>query len=351
VVFVQVIIPLAGEGTRMRPHTHTKPKPLIEFAGKSCLSHILDEFKLFNERQKALRATNKKVDVISEIIFITGKMKEKIEEFVTKNYAFKVRFIEQKIRDGTAGAIRLAEPYVKEPVIIVYVDTIFEADLELINKLKPDEDGIIWAKEVEDYQRFGVCVLDQKGYIKKIVEKPQEPISKLANIGLYYIKDYKLMFKGIKYLYDNKINLKGEYYVVDAFTYMMDKGEKFLCPRIEGWYDTGKPETFMESHRALLKKHQKVVEAENSVIIPPVHLADGVKIKDSVIGPYVSISKGAEVTNSIIRDSVIGERAKVKDVLLENSIIGEEAVVDDNFKHLNVGDHCVISFSRQKKEN
>jgi len=348
---MKVIIPLAGEGTRMRPHTHTKPKPLFEFAGKSCLSHILDELKLFNDKQKKNPKVNKKEAVISEIIFITGKMKEKIEEFVTKNYDFKARFIEQKVRDGTAGAIRLAQPYVKEPVIIVYVDTIFEADLGLINKLKADEGGIIWAKEVEDYQRFGVCVLDNSGYIKKIVEKPNTPISKLANIGLYYIKDYKLMFKGIKYIYDNNINLKGEFYVVDAFTYMMDKGVKFICPRIEGWYDTGKPETLLESHRELLKKYNKMIKTENSVIIPPVHIADGVKIKDSVIGPYVSISKGAEITNSIIRDCVIGEKAKVKDILLENSIIGADAVVDDNFKHLNVGDHCIISFADKKKES
>jgi glucose-1-phosphate thymidylyltransferase len=159
------------------------------------------------------------------------------------------------------------------------------------------------------------------------------------------------MFKGIKYIYDNKITLRGEYFVVDAFTYMMDKGVKLICPRIEGWYDTGKPETLLESHRALLEKHNKVIKTDNSVIIPPVHLADEVKIKDSVVGPYVSISKGAEIINSIVRDCVIGERAKVKNILLENSIIGAEAVVDDNFKHLNVGDHCIISFADKKKES
>jgi glucose-1-phosphate thymidylyltransferase len=352
---MQVIIPLAGEGTRMRPHTHTKPKPLIEFAGKSCLSHILDELKLFNEEQKKLlkekKAEKNRIETISEVIFITGKLKEKIEDFVKKNYDFKSKFIEQKIRDGSAGAIKLAEPHVKEPVIIVYVDTLFEADLGLINKLKDDEGGIIWVKEVEDYQRFGVCVLDKKGYIRKIIEKPKEPISKLANIGLYYIKDYRLLFKGIKHLYDNNITLKGEYYLVDALTYMMEKGVNFICPKIEGWYDTGKPETLMESHRALLKKNNRLINTINSVIIPPVHLADGVKIKDSIIGPYVSISKGAEITNSILRDCIIGERAKISDILLENSIIGEEAFVDDNFKHLNVGDHCTISFADKKKES
>jgi glucose-1-phosphate thymidylyltransferase len=354
VITMQVIIPLAGEGTRMRPHTHTKPKPLIEFAGKSCLSHILDELKLFNDEQKKLlsekKADKNKIETISEVIFITGKLKEKIEEFVKKNYDFKSRFIEQKVKDGSAGAIKLAEPYVHEPVIIVYVDTLFEADLSLLNQLKNNEGGIIWVKEVEDYQRFGVCVLDNKGYIKKIIEKPKEPISKLANIGLYYIKDSKLMFKGIKHLYDKKITLKGEYYLVDALSFMMDKGTNFICPSIEGWYDAGKPETLLESHRALLKKNNRLIDTINSVIIPPVHLADGVKIKDSVVGPYVSISKGAEITNSILRDCIIGENAKISNILLENSIIGAETVVDDNFKHLNIGDHCEISFADKKKE-
>jgi glucose-1-phosphate thymidylyltransferase len=343
---MQVIIPLAGEGTRMRPHTHTKPKPLMEFAGKSCLSHILDEFKAFNKSQKKL-AKKGKAETISEIIFITGRLKEKIEEFVKKNYDFKARFIEQKVRDGTAGAIRLAEPFVHEPLIIVYVDTLFEADLGLINKLKKDEGGIIWAKEVEDYQRFGVCVLDKSGYIQKIVEKPNEPISKLANIGLYYIKDYKLMFEGIKYIYDNNITLKGEYFVVDAFTYMMNKGVKFTCPRIEGWYDTGKPETFLESHRELLKKHNKIMKGENSTIIPPVHIADGVKINDSVIGPYVSISKGSEISHCIITDSVIGENTKISGAILEKSIIGDNVEIHDKPKHLNLGDHSVVCFGNE----
>ncbi|MBN2459052.1 nucleotidyltransferase [Candidatus Woesearchaeota archaeon] len=350
---MQVIIPLAGEGTRLRPHTHTKPKPLIEFAGKSCLSHILDELKLFNEEQKKLiaekKADKKNIQTISEVIFITGKLKEKIEEFVKKNYDFKARFIEQKVKDGSAGAIKLAEPYINEPVIMVYVDTLFEADLSLINNLKEDEGGLIWVKEVEDYQRFGVCVLDDKGYIRKIIEKPKEPISKLANIGLYYIKDYKLLFKGIKHLYDNEITLKGEYYLVDALSYMMEQGTKFICPPIEGWYDAGKPETLLESHRALLQKHNKLVDTINSVIIPPVHLADGVKIKDSVIGPYVSISAGAEISNSILRDCIIGEKAIISNILLENSIVGSDTVVDDNFKHLNIGDHSVISFADKNK--
>ena len=244
---MKVIIPLAGEGTRMRPHTHTKPKPLFEFAGKSCLSHILDELKLFNDKQKKNPKVNKKEAVISEIIFITGKMKEKIEEFVTKNYDFKARFIEQKVRDGTAGAIRLAQPYVKEPVIIVYVDTIFEADLGLINKLKADEGGIIWAKEVEDYQRFGVCVLDNSGYIKKIVEKPkpeEAPSSRLAAFGRFVLVPEICQI--LKELPPGK---EGELWLTDAIEEYIRQGNLVVAQPVQNgrWYTTGDPLRFLEA--------------------------------------------------------------------------------------------------------
>ncbi len=333
---MKVIIPLAGEGRRMRPHTHTKPKPLLNVAGKPGMAYILDELK--------------KMD-ISEIIFITGHLRHKVEAYVKKNYSdFNCRFIEQKAMDGTAGAIKLAEPYINEPLMIIFVDTIFDADLGLIKKLKKDEAGIIWAKEVEDYQRFGVCVLDGNGHLTKIVEKPSTPISKLANIGLYYVKDYKLMFEGIKYLYDTKKTLKGEYFLTDAFDYMIGKGAKIICPPVKGWYDTGKPETLLESNRELLKKNGgRTIKADNSVIIKPVFIADGVKIKDSIIGPYVTVEEGTEINRSIVRDSIIGANSRISDALLEASIIGDFAVVDDIFKSLNIGDHGVIGFSEKKK--
>ena len=333
---MKVIIPLAGAGTRMRPHTHTKPKPMLLIAGKPGISYILDELKNLD---------------VSEVIFITGHLKERVEEFIKKNYDFKARFIEQKVMNGTAGAVRLAEKYIDEPVLIIFVDTVFEADLSIINKLRDEEAGIIWTKEVEDYSRFGVCVLDKHGYLKRIVEKPDKPVSRLANIGLYYIKDYKLMFKGIKHVFDNNITLKGEYYLTDAFDYMVKHGAKIICPEVKAWHDFGKPETLLESNKELLKKDRhRVIKTENSVIIPPVHIADNVRIKDSVIGPYVTIAGGAEIINSIVRDSVIGENARIKDVLLEKSLVGDEAQVIDNFKHLNVGDHCVVSFTGRKKD-
>lgn len=335
--FLKVIIPLAGAGTRLRPLTHTKPKPMLLIAGKPGMCYILDELK--------------KMDV-SEVIFITGHLKERIEDFIRQNYSFRTRFIEQRELNGTAGAIRLTEKYINEPVLIIFVDTIFETDLSIINKLQKDEAGIIWTKHVEDYQRFGVCVLDNQGYLQKIVEKPSQPISKLANIGLYYIKDYKLLFKGIKYVFDHNITLKGEYFLTDAFDYMVRQGAKILCPEVKGWYDFGKPETLLETNRTFLDKgYTRVVNTENSVINMPVNIAEGAKIKDSVVGPYVTIAKDVEITNSVVKDSIIEERTRITDSSIEDSIIGSDAEITGHLKKLYVGDHSVIITEKFKSFN
>src|SRR3990170_4755133 len=169
---MQVIIPLAGKGTRLRPHTHIVPKPLLKVAGKPVMDWVMDRLEGLG---------------VTELIFITGHLKEQVEAYARERYPYPSRFIEQKVQDGTAGAINLARPHVTGPVLIVFVDTVFDADLTLIERT--DADGIIWAKEVEDYQRFGVVVTDARGYMTRIVEKPREPVSRLANNGLYYIRD------------------------------------------------------------------------------------------------------------------------------------------------------------------
>lgn len=334
---MKVIIPLAGKGTRLRPHTHTKPKPLLHVAGKAILSHILDDLKKSNLK-------------ISEIIFITGHLKEKIEEFVSKNYKFKLRFIEQKTMDGTAGAISLAKTFVDEEVLIIYADTIFETDLGIIKKVQSNKniDGIFWVKEVEDYQRFGVVVKDQNNFMTKMVEKPKEPISKLANIGVYYIKNYNMMFEGIEHIYKNKITLKGEFFLTDAFQYMIEKGAKLLVTDVKGWYDCGKAETLLETNRTLLKKyHATKSKLKNSLIIGNVFIEEGVIIENSIIGPDVSITKGCEIKDSIIKNSIIDENSKLYKIQLSDSLIGANALVVGNFKKLNIGDSSEIHYDHE----
>ncbi|MFH1915824.1 MAG: sugar phosphate nucleotidyltransferase [Nanoarchaeota archaeon] len=335
---MKVIIPLAGKGTRLRPHTHTRPKPLMHVAGKPVLGHILDKIKA-------------ELPEVKEIVFITGHLKEKIEEYV-KGYDFDCTFVEQKVTDGTAGAIRLAEPFCNEPILIIFVDTIFDADLSAIEKCdKVGSDGIIWVKEVEDYQRFGV-VLVKDGFMTKIVEKPSEPISKLANIGLYYIKNYRSLFEKIAALYQKDIKTKGEYFLTDAFELMIQDKKRIQVIEVEGWYDCGKAETLIETNRVLLGKMNAVkkgkdVKITNSVIIPPVAMEDGVEIINSVIGPYVSIAKGAIIDHCIIKDSIINERARLTRVELADSLIGEDAIIIDTSKKLNVGDHSEIKIQNE----
>jgi glucose-1-phosphate thymidylyltransferase len=324
---MKVIIPVAGFAKRMRPHTHTKPKPLITVAGRPSVYFILEELKSQD---------------VSEIIFITGHLKDKFEKHMRENYTFKMRFIEQKTINGTAGAIGLAEEFIDEPVLIVFVDTVFEADLSVIKK-NPSVSGIIWAKKVEDYKRFGICVLDQQGFMTKMIEKPNEPHSRLANIGMYYVKDYKLLFEGIHHLFDNNLTGQGEYWLTDAFQYMIDHGAKFICPEVNGWYDVGKPETALESNRLLLERHNTpIVESSNSVILQPVNIAKGVKIENSIIGPFVAIEAGSEVTDCIIKDSIICENSRLDSLLIESSIIGDFVDVKGKFRKLNLGDHSTL---------
>src|SRR5438552_2761652 len=227
---MQVIIPLAGKGTRLRPHTYLVPKPLLKVAGRPVMDWVMDRLDGLD---------------VSELIFITGHLKEQVEAYARARYAIPSRFIEQKVQDGTAGAVNLARPFVREPVLIIFVDTVFEADLTLINRT--DADGIIWVKEVEDYQRFGVVVTDAQGYMTRMVEKPATPVSRLANIGLQYIKDWKSLFDGIAHTLAQPPGKGGEYYLTDAFQYMVDRGRRLLTAPVAGWYDCGKVDTLLET--------------------------------------------------------------------------------------------------------
>jgi glucose-1-phosphate thymidylyltransferase len=312
----------------MRPHTHTKAKPLLPVAGKPVLDHVLDCLKGLD---------------ISEYIFITGHLKEQIEEHIKKNYTFKARFIEQQVKDGTAGACRLAEPYVHEPLLIVFVDTIFDADLSVIKA--SEDDGIIWAKEVEDYQRFGVIVHDKQGHVTSIVEKPTEPISKLANIGLYYIRNHALFFEGIRYVYEKDLKVKGEYFLPEAFMYMIRKGAKLKVLGVDGWYDCGAPETTLESNAILLKRRHAVKSpVTETKIIEPVFIDKGCAVEGCVIGPNVSVAEGCTLKNAVLKDCIIDRNSTVKDVTLSESILGEETFIEGRSREhrasLLLGDHA-----------
>src|ERR1043165_4387118 len=230
---MKVIIPLAGKGTRLRPHTHITPKPMIKIAGKPVIDYVMEDLERLGD--------------VEQIIYITGHLKERVEQYVRASSPFDSVFIEQKVQDGTAGAVALARGHVDQPVFIIFVDTIFDADLSIVKTL--DADGVIWVKEVEDYQRFGVVVTDKNGFMTKIVEKPKEPVSKRANIGLYYIRNWKLLYDGIAKVPASPKN-KGEHYLTDVFQYMIDKGAKLKVIDVGGGDDAGQGGTPRHTNQA-----------------------------------------------------------------------------------------------------
>ncbi|MFH1505660.1 MAG: sugar phosphate nucleotidyltransferase, partial [archaeon] len=221
-------------------------------------------------------------------------------------------------------------------------DTLFVTDLTFMKKNKAD--AIIWIKKVEDPRRFGV-VFEEGGYIKKIIEKPDTPISYKAITGLYYFKDSDDLFKNTDYLMKNNIKTKGEFYLTDVMQLMIDKGKKFISAEMKEWLDCGKPETVLSTNQYYLQHGgHKVVKGKNIVIKEPVFMEDGVKAENSIIGPFVSIAKGAVIKNAIIENSIINKDAVVENVQLKDSLIGEAAVVKDFFKKLNVGDNSQIEY-------
>jgi glucose-1-phosphate thymidylyltransferase len=323
---MKVIIPLAGKGTRLRPHTHLTPKPMLKVAGKPVMAYILEDLQ--------------KLGNVEQIIYITGHLKEKVEEYA-RSFPFDSVFIEQKEQNGTATAVALAREYVDQPVLIIFVDTIFDADLSVIKTT--DADGIIWTKEVEDYQRFGVVVTDATGNMTQIVEKPKEPISKRANIGLYYIENWKLLFEGIDHVKQQPTKL-GEYFLTDAFQYMIDHGAKLQVIDVEGWYDAGKIDTLLETNRTMLEKGRARRPSTNgqATIIDPVYIEDGVTLTGSTIGPNVSIGSGSVVERSKLRDTIVGESARIVASTLEHSLVGDAAVIEGVSGRVTVGNDSEV---------
>lgn len=326
---MKVMILTAGLGTRLRPHTFSKPKPLVNVAGKPMLAHILDTLQVLP---------------IDELIFITGYLGEQIEQFVTSTYDLPTRFMEQTELLGQAHAIYLAREVLSGPTMIVFGDGIFGADLDKLSAA-PNE-GVIYVQEVDDPRRFGVAVVEE-GKITRLVEKPTTPVSNLAVIGVYYVPEGRRLIDAIAYIMERKIQTKGEYYLADALQVMIDRGERFRAEPVSVWADCGTVSALLSTNHYLLEKNgheQHIGTLNESVIIPPVHIADSARIEHSVIGPYVSIAEGVIVRDSRIKESIVNEGALIQSAALQNSLIGEGAHVEGRFQELNVGDKSEIRF-------
>jgi glucose-1-phosphate thymidylyltransferase len=327
---MKVILPVAGKGTRLRPHTHTKAKSLVHVAGKTVLEHIIGRLAHLQ---------------VEEFIFITDEHGEQIAEQMARSFPqLTCRYVVQKERLGPAHAVLLAAPYLApgDDLLIVFNDTIFVADLSRIPELARDCDGLIYSHLVEDYQRFGVNVV-KDGIIVDMVEKPETPISRLAQVGLYYLRDGVRFMNYIQASVDAGDTVKGEYYLPAVFMRMIHDGMIFSAPEIDAWLDCGKPETLLETNRYLLKgRHHCHGEAVNSVLIAPVHIAAGALVRNSILGPNVSVAAGSVISESIIRDSIINLDSEVTGMLLNSSILGDSVRISSTARKMNIGDHSII---------
>lgn len=323
---MRAIIPVAGVGSRLRPHTYALPKVLLNVAGKPIIGHILDKIIL---------------DGFDSATIIVGYLGEMVKEYVTANYTLKVDFIEQEERQGLAHAVYLAqEAFAGEPLLIILGDTIFEVDLRPVIGGSCTSIGV---KEVDDPRRFGIVEM-QDGFVSRFIEKPENPTSKLAIVGLYWIRSPQLLIECINELFQKNVKTKGEFQLTDALELMRNRGETISTFAVDGWYDCGKSETLLSTNRYLLEKKSTYVARHGVVIVPPVFIGRTAKIKNSVIGPYATIAEKAEVTDSIIRNSIVSEEAVVQKALLDNSLIGNNAVVRGTFKRINVGNSAEIDF-------
>jgi len=325
-VNIRAIIPVAGVGTRLRPHTYTLPKVLLNVAGKPIIAHIMD--KVTSEG-------------INKATFIVGYLGEMVEEFIRDNYKIQCDFIYQEERKGLGHAVYMAkETFGKDELLIILGDTIFDVDLKSMLSSKHSALGV---KKVDDPRRFGVAVV-KNNLITQLVEKPEEQISSLAIVGLYYIKNSQLLNKSLNNLISSNKLTKGEYQLTDALEHMIQSGEKFEPFIVDGWYDCGKPETLLATNHHLLKIKNNFKEVPGVQVIPPVFISPNSKISNSIIGPYTTVNDGADISNSIIKNSIIGYKAIVENSMLHNSIIGNNTIVKGQYKKLNTGDSSEIEF-------
>lgn len=324
---MRAVIPVAGIGTRLKPHTYTTPKVLLNVGGKPMLGHILD--KLLEEK-------------VHKATFVIGHLGNQIKDYVESEYpSIKADFIEQKKMEGLGHAIYTAIPtFDDKEIFIILGDTVFDVYLKDVFKNKQSALGV---KKVDDPARFGVAVLEN-GFIKKLVEKPTTPISNLALVGLYYIANSDVLIKSLNKLVEKDIRTKGELQLTDALQMMLDDGEKMKTFDVDGWYDCGKPETLLSTNKFLLDKKSSSRKFENAVIISPSYIADDAKIDNSVIGPYATIDKGCIIKESVIKNSIVGTNSQVSKAMLSGSIIGNNTVVKGAFKRLNIGDSTEIDF-------
>lgn len=329
---MKAIIPVAGAGTKLRPHTYTQPKALIPIAGKTILSFIVDQLHEAG---------------INEFVFIVGYLGEKIQEYVHQEYPhLTTHFVYQNERQGTGHAIELTKDIINnDEVFITLGDTICEFD---IKEVIESECSMLGIKKVDDPRNFGVASINDEGFIEQVIEKPAIPKSNMALVGLYKIKESHELFECLHHIFSQDIKTQGDYSLTDALDCMINRGIKFKSFKVKNWFDCGKKETLLESNAIILKKYGGNIQTDhqfnNTIIIPPVSIASGCEINNSIIGPYVTIGNNTKIDESIVKNCIIGNFTTLNEVVLDNSLIGSDACVKGLSRKLNIGDNTELDF-------
>ena len=331
---MKIVIPMAGYGTRLRPHTWSKPKPLVTVAGKPVLGHVLDTFA--------------PLAGIDEVVFVVGYLGQQVESYVAEAYPqMKTRYVEQTELLGQSHAVWLARHGLTGPALLAFVDTLIDTDLGQLGSEKAE--AVAWVKKVDDPRRFGVAEVSSNGWVKRLVEKPMDASNNLAVVGFYYFRQAEKLVEAIEEQMARGEQLQGEYFLADAVNIMLEHGLDMRVQPVEVWHDCGKAEALLETNRYLLE-HGRDNSTEASrrkdvVIVPPVYVDPTAAVHESVIGPHVSIGAGCEVHRSVIQDSIVDGGSQLVDTTLSGSLIGRDARVVGRYHALNVGDSSEVGFA------
>lgn len=332
---MKIIVPMAGRGSRLRPHTLTVPKPLLPLAGKPIVQRLIEDItKVCNE-------------TVDEIAFVIGDFGSDVEKSlinIAESLGARGSIYHQTDPLGTAHAILCAKQSMIGNIVVAFADTLFKADF----KLDTSADGIIWVKQIDNPEAFGVVKLDDNNVITDFVEKPTTLVSDLAIIGIYYFNDGEKLASELQYLIDNDIKEKGEYQLTNALENLKQKGEKFIPGKVDNWLDCGNKDVTVQTHSQMFElnphyhKVSETAQLNNSVIIPPCYIANGVTINNSIIGPNVSIGDNTNITRCNINNSIIQNNTNINNSILSNSMIGNNVDYNGNVLDLSIGDFCVV---------
>lgn len=335
---MKVVLPMAGFGTRLRPLTWSKPKPLVPVAGKPVLGHVLDMFVRLPD--------------LEEVIFIVGFLGERVQEYVERAYpALKARYVEQKELLGQSQALWLAREYLQGPVLVSFVDTLIDADFQKL--LKNQKDAIAYVKRAEDPRRFGVVELGADGMVKRLVEKPEDRTNNLVVVGCYFLPSGADLIAAVQTQMERGIRLGEEYYLADALNLMLASGLRMRTKEVTSWEDCGKPETLLHANRYLLehgRENSDQARREGVVIVPPVFIDPEAEVTHSVIGPYVSIAAGCRVDSSVIRNSIVDEKAEIERMVISESLVGCLARLVGRHGSFLVGDSSEVRFETSERD-